>query len=169
MNKKVVVLGATGAMGRYLVPKLAAKSFQVDAVTIDDVPGDMPNVREVLKANPPSVALDCVGGAAQGGYLEEMAFGGRWIIIATLAGAETTVDLRNLFKKRIKLIGSTLRSRTSEEKSRIMSSLEKELWPLFTQGKLVNHIHAVYPITEAEAAHGVLRRSENTGKVILTF
>ena len=41
--------------------------------------------------------------------------------------------------------------------------------PLFTQGKLVNHIHAVYPISEVEAAHGVLRRSENTSKVILTF
>ena len=47
MNKKVVVLGATGAMGRYLVPKLAAKGFQVDAVTIDDVSGDMPNVRYI--------------------------------------------------------------------------------------------------------------------------
>ena len=127
------------------------------------------NVREILKANPPSVALDCVGGADMGGYLEEMAFGGRWIIIATLAGKDTTVDLRNLFKKRLKLIGSTLRSRTSEEKSRIMNSLENELWPLFTQGKLINHIHAVYPISEVEAAHGVLRRSENTGKVILTF
>ena len=126
-------------------------------------------VKDVLKDNPPSVALDCVGGAEMGSYLEDMAFGGRWIIIATLAGKDTTVDLRNLFKKRIKLIGSTLRSRTSEEKSRIMSSLEKELWPLFTQGKLVNHIHAVYPISEVEAAHGVLRRSENTGKVILTF
>ncbi|MBE6370309.1 MAG: NAD(P)H-quinone oxidoreductase [Lentisphaerae bacterium] len=126
-------------------------------------------VKDVLKDNPPSVALDCVGGAEMGSYLEDMAFGGRWIIIATLAGKDTTVDLRNLFKKRLKLIGSTLRSRTSEEKSRIMSSLEKELWPLFTQGKLVNHIHAVYPISEVEAAHGVLRRSENTGKVILTF
>jgi len=136
MNKKVVVPGATGAMGRHLVTKLAAKGFQVDAVTIDDVPGDMPNVREVLKANPPSVALDCVGGAAQGGYLEEMAFGGRWIIIATLAGKDTTVDLRNLFKKRIKLIGSTLRSRTSEEKSRIMSSLEKELCPCSRKANL---------------------------------
>ena len=34
--KKVLVLGASGAMGKYLVPKLAARGYQVDAVALDD-------------------------------------------------------------------------------------------------------------------------------------
>ena len=40
MSKKVIVLGATGAMGRYLIPKLVERGFLVDAVTIDDVTND---------------------------------------------------------------------------------------------------------------------------------
>ena len=34
--KKVLVLGATGAMGKYLVPELAAKGYSVDAVSLDE-------------------------------------------------------------------------------------------------------------------------------------
>ena len=38
--KKVLVLGATGAMGTYLVPKLIERGYKVDAVTMDDVVSD---------------------------------------------------------------------------------------------------------------------------------
>ena len=127
------------------------------------------DVLAALKANPPTVALDCIGGKLMGECLEEMTFGGRWIMIASMAGGETAINLETIWRKRIRLIGSTLRSRTSEEKCRIMQALKNELWPLFSAGKLVNHIHAVFPIAEVEAAQGVLRRAENTGKVVLTF
>ena len=127
------------------------------------------DVASVIAANPPDVVLDCVGGAKMGENLKQMAFKGRWIMIASLAGGKTEIDLETIWRKRIKLIGSTLRSRTSEEKTSIMQSLQNELWPLFTEGKLITHIHAVYPIARVEEAHAVLRRSENIGKVILTL
>ena len=44
-----------------------------------------------------------------------------------------------------------------------------EPFPLFASGKLVSNIHAIFPIQEAEAAHGVLRRAENIGKAVLDF
>ena len=127
------------------------------------------DVRPVIEANPPTVALDCIGGKLMGDCFKNMVFGGRWIMIATLAGAETTINLETVWRKRIKLIGSTLRSRTNEEKSRIMHALRDELFPLFMNGKLISNIHAVFPIQEVEAAHGVLRRAENIGKVVLTI
>ena len=127
------------------------------------------DVLAAIKANPPTVALDCIGGKLMGECLKEMTFGGRWIMIASMAGGETAINLETIWRKRIRLIGSTLRSRTSEEKCRIMQALKNELWPLFSSGKLINHIHAVFPIAEVEAAQGVLRRAENTGKVVLTF
>ena len=127
------------------------------------------DLRQVLAQYPPNVALDCVGGKYMGECLEKMAFGGRWIMIATLAGGGTAIDLEKVWRKRLKLIGSTLRSRTSEEKTAILGALEKELWPLFTVRKLVSNIHAEFPIREVEAAHAVLRRNENIGKVVLTF
>ena len=126
-------------------------------------------LRQVLAEYPPNVALDCVGGKDMGDCLADMAFGGRWIMIATLAGGKTRIDLETVWRKRLKLIGSTLRSRTSEEKASILKALESELWPRFGARKLISNIHAEFPIREVEAAHGVLRRSENIGKVVLTF
>ena len=127
------------------------------------------DVRPVIEANPPTVALDCIGGKLMGECFKNMVFGGRWIMIATMAGAETVINLETVWRKRIRLIGSTLRSRTPEEKSRIMHDLKDKLLPLFAEGKLISNVHAVFPIREVEAAHGVLRRAENIGKVILTF
>ncbi|MFA6929068.1 MAG: NAD-dependent epimerase/dehydratase family protein [Lentisphaeria bacterium] len=44
-NKKVLVLGATGAMGKYLVPLLAEAGYQIDAISKDDEKSAYPNVR----------------------------------------------------------------------------------------------------------------------------
>lgn len=123
----------------------------------------------ILSENTPTVALDCVGGKNMGEKLAKMAFKGRWIMIASLAGGQTSIDLEQVWRKRLKLIGSTLRSRTNEEKSAVMQSLHRELSPFFSSGKLLNHIHAVFPIAEVEAAQAVLRRAENIGKVVLTL
>ncbi|MBR2642866.1 MAG: NAD(P)H-quinone oxidoreductase [Lentisphaeria bacterium] len=127
------------------------------------------DLRPVFEANPPDMALDCVGGALQGEYLAQMKFGGRWVMIATLAGGQTTIDLEQVWRKRLKLIGSTLRSRTPEEKAHILDCMQKELWPLFAARKLVTRLHGVFPIQDVEKAHAVLRRRENIGKVVLTF
>ncbi|MDD5706790.1 MAG: NAD(P)H-quinone oxidoreductase [Kiritimatiellae bacterium] len=127
------------------------------------------DIRPVIEAHPPNVALDCVGGKLMGECFRNMAFGGRWIMIATMGGNETAIDLETVWRKRIRLIGSTLRSRTPEEKSAIMLALQEKLWPLFTERKLITNIHAVFPIQEAEKAHGVLRCAENIGKVVLTL
>ena len=49
-SRKVLVLGATGAMGQYLVPRLAAMGYRVDGVSIDDEADNIPNVN-YIKAN----------------------------------------------------------------------------------------------------------------------
>ncbi len=82
---------------------------------------------------------------------------------------ETKINLEAVWRKRIRLIGSTLRSRTPEEKSAILQALQRELWPLFSTRKLITNIHATFPIRNVEEAHGVLRRAENIGKVVLTL
>ena len=51
----------------------------------------------------------------------------------------------------------------------IVTPLDAEKKPFFSSGKLVNHIHAVFPISEVEAAQAILRRAENIGKVVLTL
>ena len=63
------------------------------------------DIRPVIAANPPTVALDCIGGKIMGENFKNMVFGGRWIMIATMAGGKTEIDLETVWRKRIRLIG----------------------------------------------------------------
>ena len=127
------------------------------------------SLKEVLEQNPPDIVLDCVAGEGMGACFRQMKFGGRWIMIASMAGGMTRIDLEQVWRKRLKLIGSTLRSRTSEEKTLLLQSMEKELWRSFSEKRLATNVYAVLPIAEVEKAHNILRTSKNTGKVVLTF
>ena len=124
-------------------------------------------VSDAFKEFPPDIAMDCVCGPELGACLENMARGGRWVVIATLGGGKCEIDMGKFFRLGIRLIGSTLRSRTSEAKTAILAALEKEFWPKFTAGAVRPVIHATFPMEEAEAAQGVLQRRENIGKVVL--
>ena len=127
------------------------------------------DIAQVLAKHPVDVALDCVAGPGLGACLETMNRGGRWIVIATLGGAKTELNMLDFFKRGVKLIGSTLRSRTSEMKAEILAGLQEKLWESFSTGKTKVVIHKVLPITEAEAAHAILENNENLGKVILSL
>ncbi len=129
--------------------------------TVDDLGAAM-------EEHPVDVALDCIAGPGLGQCIGKMALGGRWIVIATLGGAMTEIDMNTYFRRGIRLIGSTLRSRSSEMKAEILARLEETLWPSFSSGAIKPVIYRTLPITEAEAAHAILQRRENIGKVILT-
>ena len=126
-------------------------------------------VDEVLQQHPVDVALDCAGGALLGKCLNGVNPGGRWILVATLGGETTELPLRVLLKKHIRLMGSTLRSRSDAEKSDILKQLTELVWPEVTAGRIRPVIHAVFPLEKAAEAHDVLKKQANTGKVILTL
>jgi len=125
------------------------------------------DIAAVLAAHPVDVAMDCVAGPHLGPCLKTMARGGRWIVIATLGGAHSDLDMLDFFKRGVKLIGSTLRSRSSELKARILAELEEKLWGAFASGDIKVHVHQVLPIVEAEAAHALMQANENLGKIVL--
>lgn len=113
------------------------------------------------------IAIDCLGGQTLGDCLPYVKYGCRWIVIAALAGTTTTIDLKNIYKKNIRIVGSTLRSRTPEMKARILANLVKDVFPKVDSGLIKPTIYKVLPITEAEKAHDILYRGENVGKVVL--
>ncbi len=122
----------------------------------------------VLEALPVDIVLDCVGGARMGAHLAKLAPEGRWIQIAALAGPRTELDLATLYRKRLRIIGSTLRARTSAKKAEILQALESELWPRFSSGEIRSILYKTLPIASANEAQAILERNENIGKVVLT-
>ncbi|RRJ97466.1 NAD(P)H-quinone oxidoreductase [Opitutaceae bacterium TAV4] len=123
----------------------------------------------IMEKYPVNIALDCVAGPGLGANVIRMAPGGRWIVIATLAGAKTEIDMNAFFRRGLRLIGSTLRSRTSEMKAQFLSELEALLWGKFASGKIKPVIYKTLSITQAEQAHAILQNQENIGKVVLTL
>ncbi len=45
MKQKILVMGATGCMGYYLVPELLKLGFKVDAISMDEMSSDNPDLR----------------------------------------------------------------------------------------------------------------------------
>lgn len=75
-QKKVLVLGGTGAMGVYVVPALLAKGYKVDVVSLDDVKSDNPNLRyiQVANAKVEDTIREIVEGAGYDGIIDFMLY-----------------------------------------------------------------------------------------------
>ncbi len=130
------------------------------------------DIAEVLKeeeknGTPVNIAIDCLGGEALGRCLPYVARGCRWIQIATLAGDISSVDFKNIYVKNIRIIGSTLRSKTPKEKGELLNELVKKTWSKFESGEIKVKIYKTFPIERADDAQQVLYRGENIGKVVL--
>ncbi|MBR6726696.1 MAG: zinc-binding dehydrogenase, partial [Clostridia bacterium] len=76
---------------------------------------------EEKNGTPVAVSMDCLSGETLGKSLPYMARGGYWVVISTLAGIETTVQLRPLLTKGLHLVGSMLRNRTPQMKAAILA------------------------------------------------
>ncbi|MEH6386447.1 MAG: NAD(P)H-quinone oxidoreductase [Pseudomonas profundi] len=121
-----------------------------------------------LKENGPfNVALDPVGANYAKDHLDLLAVDGRWVLIGLMGGREATLDLAKVLAKRIKLIGSTLRSRDADFKAGLLNRMEQRLWPLFAKGELKPLVAKTFSFEEAEAAFAELASDKVIGKVIL--
>lgn len=132
------------------------------------------SVAEVLKTEEEAgravnVSMDCLCGETLGQSMPYMARGGYWIVISTLAGIETNIQLRPLMTKGLHLVGSTLRSRTPEFKAQLLATLVEKVWPKLESGELKPSICATVPMEQAEKAHDMLSSGQNIGKVVLTI
>ena len=122
---------------------------------------------EEKKGTPVNIAIDCLAGEKLGECLKYVARGCRWIQIASLAGDISAVDFRNIFVKNIRIIGSTLRSKTPEEKGKLLKELVEKTWCKFESGEMKVKIYKTFPLERADDAQQVLYRGENVGKVVL--
>ena len=130
------------------------------------------NIADVLKAQLADgkgvdVAIDCLGGEIMGKCIHYLSHGARWIMIAALAGQKTEIDLKNIYVRNVRIVGSTLRSKAPEVKAQILAELVKNVFPKIESGEIKPTIYKTLPVTKAEEAHDILYRGENVGKVVL--
>jgi putative PIG3 family NAD(P)H quinone oxidoreductase len=111
--------------------------------------------------------LDMVGGDYFAKHLKLLAKNGRLVHIATTHGSKVNLDLRTVMTKRLMITGSTLRSRSVAEKTRLRDGLEQQLWPLVREGKVRPILDQVFALEEAAKAHERMASSLHIGKIVL--
>ncbi|MCB9665669.1 MAG: NAD(P)H-quinone oxidoreductase [Alphaproteobacteria bacterium] len=142
-----LALGASGGANRHAGPWLPhARAWRADGVDL---------------------VLDPVGADTLADDLEVLGTDGVLVVIGLLSGRQAPLDLGRLLVKRLRIQGSTLRSRSDAFKAELVATLRARVWPHFLDGTLRPLVHATFPLAEAEAAHALLASNATTGALVL--
>lgn len=122
---------------------------------------------KIKEAGGVDVVLDMAGGDFYARNISCLTDGGRLVSIAFLRGREGSVNIQDIMRKRIILTGSTMKSRSFEEKKRLAASLKEEIWPLIERGEITPLVDRVFALEEAAAAHKYMENGRHIGKIVL--
>ena len=114
-----------------------------------------------------NVILDMVGGSYVARNHKAAARDGRIIQIATLGGAEATINVGLLMMKRLVHTGSTLRAQSDEFKAALARELESKVLPLIDEGTVLPGMHSSFDLEQAANAHRLMESGDLYGKIEL--
>lgn len=138
-------------------------------VAIDREAGDF--VRRVLDATDQrgaNLILDFVGATYWEGNLDSIAMDGRLILIGTLGGSRVDrFDLAAIMRKRVQVVGTTLRARSLEYKERLTRDFTDFAFPLFADARLKPVVDRVFRWEDVARAHRYMEENRNIGKIVL--
>ena len=111
--------------------------------------------------------LDMVGGDYIPRQLDLLAREGRLCFVALMHGSKIETDFGLIQRKHLTVTGSTLRSRSVEEKAAIIAALREKVWALWAAGKLRTFTYRQFPLAQAADAHRLMESSTHIGKILL--
>lgn len=126
-------------------------------------------VRRLTDGRGADVVLDMVAGDYVARELQCLADDGRIAVIAVQGGTQATLDVGALLRKRLSIIGSTLRPRSVAYKTVIARELRERVWPLIEAGRVKPVIYKVFPAAQAAQAHALMESSVHVGKIVLDW
>jgi NADPH2:quinone reductase len=115
------------------------------------------------------VIMDIVGGDYVQRSLNVLAPDGRLVNLATQGPDKTaTIDMGVLLRRRLTLLGSSLRQRSVAQKAAITAALLKEVWPkLAARSPIVPLIDSVHPLADVVKVHHYFDSGAHIGKIVL--
>jgi len=116
-----------------------------------------------------NVVLDLVGAAYLKANLKSLATRGRLIFVGTTAGNRAELDYSLVMGKRLHLMGTSLRTRSAEEKATATRLFDEQVVPLLATGAVRPVIDQIFELEDVRAAHERLESNESFGKVVLTI
>ncbi|TGX40173.1 NAD(P)H-quinone oxidoreductase [Sphingomonas naasensis] len=125
-------------------------------------------VKDITGGRGVDIVLDMVGGDYVPRNLECLAEEGRHVSIAIQRGAEATIPLWQVMRRRLVLTGSTLRARDDTFKALVADELARTVWPHVEQGRLKPVIDSTFPLADAAGAHRRMESGDHIGKIVLS-
>lgn len=113
------------------------------------------------------MVVDIIGGDYVAKNYQVAAKFGRIIQIGMMKGNPKALNMMPLMVKRLTHTGSTMRSRTIEEKTLIAKQLKEQVWEMLQEGKIKPIINKVYPLSRVKEAHEHMESGDLIGKIIL--
>ena len=125
-------------------------------------------VKEITGGRGCTAVLDMVGGDYVPRNLKCLADDGRHVSIAIQGGANATVPLFEIMRRRLTLTGSTLRARDAGFKALVTDEIARTVWPHVAEGRLKPVIDRTFPLDQAADAHRRMEAGDHVGKIVLT-
>ena len=116
-----------------------------------------------------NVILDLVGAAYLKPNLESLATLGRLIFVGTTSGAKAEIDYGIVMRQRLRLMGTSLRTRSIEQKATATRLFAQQVVPLLANGSVRPVIDSVFKVEKVREAHKRIESNETFGKVVLTI
>jgi len=126
-------------------------------------------VEELTGGEGVTAVLDLVGGSYFEDNLKVLAPRGRAIVVGTIAGASSQLDLGLLLRKRLTVVGTVLRSRPVEEKIALTREFSDSVLPLLASGRVGPIVDRVYPFEDVRDAHAQMEANDSFGKIVLVW
>ena len=129
------------------------------------------NIAEIIKSKTGGVdvILDLVGAVFFQSNLESLAIRGRLILVGLTGGRTAEFNLGLALSKRLKIIGTVLRSRPTTEKADATRKFIREVLPLLAAGEIKPNVDKIFRLEDVRAAHEYLESNASFGKVVLEF
>lgn len=125
-------------------------------------------ISQVTENKGVDIILDCVGVNYWQSNINSLALDGRLIIIASMSGSLVEkVNLAEILRRRLKIIGTTLRNRSLEYKIRLTQEFSEFALTRFSNNQLTPVIDQIFPLQEINQAHQYLESNLNAGKIVI--
>lgn len=160
----VRLLGGTSAG----TSRTAAKLERCVALGLDEPIDTRTGGFAVRLHAPVDVILDMLGASAFNENVAALAPRGRLVLVGFLAGARGDLDLAPLMRKRIEVIGTTMRPRLVPERILLAADFREHVLPHFGTA-LRPVVGATFSMLELGAAQQAMARDETFGKVVLVW
>jgi putative PIG3 family NAD(P)H quinone oxidoreductase len=114
-----------------------------------------------------NVIIDLVGAKYLEANLNALATRGRLVLVGTTAGAQAMLDFSTVMGKRLTIVGTVLRARSTEEKATATRLFAEQVVPLLADGTIKPVVDRVYKIEEIREAHARMESNLSFGKIVL--